>query len=116
MPFYENFSMKKPTSLGTKLANEEANNVLKKIISCKSNVHSVLELGPGRGPFAIACKAHGLDYSCADISRTSLRNLSETNKKVQTLVPSLPFASESFDLVFASNLLEHMLDFRNALQ
>lgn len=115
MPFYENFSVKKPTSLGKQMADREASNVLKKILSYKQDVASVLELGPGRGPFTQACKLHGLGYTCADISWSSLRALSDVDKRVQTLVPLLPFADQSFDLVFASNLLEHMLDFKNAL-
>ncbi|MGA7192560.1 MAG: class I SAM-dependent methyltransferase [Anaerolineales bacterium] len=115
MPFYENFTMKNPTSFGTKMAAKEADNVLKAIISHRSKVDSVLELGPGRGPFMRACKLRGLDYTCADISWTALRNLSGVEKRVQTLVPPLPFASQAFDIAFASNVLEHMLDFRHAL-
>jgi ubiquinone/menaquinone biosynthesis C-methylase UbiE len=115
MPFYENFSTKQPTSLGASIANREANNVLKAIIKYKKKVRSVLELGPGRGPFAAACQTHHLDYACADISWGLLQGLSSVEKRVQTMVPGLPFASQSFDLSFASNLLEHMLDFNHAL-
>lgn len=115
MPFYENFSVRKPTSLGKQMADREALNVLEKILSYKQDIASVLELGPGRGPFTQACKLHGLDYTCADISWSSLLALPDIDKRVQALVPLLPFADQSFDLVFASNLLEHMLDFKNAL-
>ena len=115
MPFYENFSMKKPTSLGIKMANREASNVLRKIIGYKPDIHSVLEIGPGRGPFAIASQANGLDYFSTDISWVSLQNLPSVTRKVQSLVPPVPFADQSFDLTFASNVLEHMLDFKHAL-
>ena len=115
MPFYENFSMNAPTPLGAKMARREANNVLKRILGYKPDIRAVLELGPGRGPFAMAVRSRGLDYSSVDISWTSLRNLSVVDKKVQSLVPPIPFAGASFDLAFASNLLEHMLDYRKAL-
>jgi SAM-dependent methyltransferase len=115
MPFYENFSLKHPTSLGASIANGEASNVLKVIIRYKQNIRSALELGPGRGPFAAACQASRLDYFCADISWKLLQELSLAENKVQTMAPRLPFASQSFDLSFASNLLEHMLDFKHAL-
>lgn len=107
--------MKKPTSLGTRMANREALNVFKKVIGYQPNTHSVLELGPGRGPFALACQANGLDYFSTDISWVSLQNLPGVTRKVQSLVPPIPFADQSFDLTFASNLLEHMLDFQHAL-
>lgn len=115
MPFYENFSITRPTSLGKKVANREALNLLEKILGHKKDIFSVLELGPGRGPFAHACRLHGLSYTCADVSRSSLLTLENVDKKIQTIVPPIPFADQCFDLTFASNLLEHMLDFKNAL-
>lgn len=114
MPFYENFSQKQPTKAGVKIAAREADNILKLILNYNENIGSVLELGPGRGPFAKACQMYELDYTCADISLTLLRNVSSVEKRVQTRVPRLPFADNSFDLTFASNLLEHMIDFRDA--
>jgi SAM-dependent methyltransferase len=114
MPFYENFSRKQPSKIGLRIADKESENVLRKILNYNENIYSVLELGPGRGPFAKACRVRGLDYTCADISWTLLNNLSLTEKRVQTLVPNLPFADNSFDLTFASNLLEHMIDYKDA--
>lgn len=114
MPFYDNFSRKQPSRTGMKIAAREAGNILKAITNYNENIRSVLELGPGRGPFAQACHTHGLDYTCADVSLTLLHGVSPAEKKVQTMVPRLPFADNSFDLTFASNLLEHMIDYKDA--
>ena len=47
MPFYENFTMKNPTSFGTKMAAKEADNVLKAIISHRSKVDFSIGIGTG---------------------------------------------------------------------
>ena len=114
MPFYENFSASQPTGAGAWLADREAKNVLRAILKVKDDARSVLEIGPGRGPFMRACDAQSLDYTCVDISWTLLKGL-PGRKRVNALVPPLPVASGLFDIAFASNVLEHMLDFRAAL-
>jgi SAM-dependent methyltransferase len=115
MPFYDSFLLARPTALGTFLADQESRNCLKAIIKQKRNVRSFLEIGPGRGAFAASCLAYSFDYTCADISVSLLRDLSQIEKKVRILAPVLPFRTESFDVTYAANLLEHMIDFRAAL-
>ena len=113
MPFYENFSASQPTGAGTWLADREALNALSAIQKVKPDMRSVLEIGPGRGPFMRACDTKSLDYTCVDISWTLLKGLPE-RKRINALVPPLPVSSGLFDIAFASNVLEHMLDFRAA--
>lgn len=114
MPFYDNFSLNKPSALGTRLANQEAINIFNKIEAHKNEASSVLEIGPGRGPFMRAAQTNHLDYSCVDISWSLLQDLSGV-KRVCAMVPPLPLAKNTFDIVFASNVLEHMQNFRTAL-
>jgi SAM-dependent methyltransferase len=114
MPFYENFSAHQPTNAGAWMADQEASNVLRTILKVKPDVRSVLEIGPGRGPFMRACASKYLDYTCVDISWTLLQGLTGV-RRINALVPLLPVSSDSIDLAFASNVLEHMLDFRAAL-
>lgn len=114
MPFYDNFSLGQPSGPGLWIARREAENVLQAIMRLKSEVHSVLEIGPGRGPFLQNCTHKSLDYTCIDISWTLLNELGDS-KRINALVPPLPIAPEVFDVVFASNVLEHMLNFRAAL-
>ena len=113
MPFYENFSASQPTGAGTWLADREALNALSAIQKVKPDMRSVLEIGPGRGPFMRACDTKSLDYTCVDISWTLLKGLPD-RKRINALVPPLPVSSGWFDIAFASNVLEHMLDFRAA--
>jgi SAM-dependent methyltransferase len=113
MPFYENFSASQPTKAGNWLAEREALNILNSILKIDGNVSSVLEVGPGRGPFMRACDLRSKDYTCVDVSWSLLKGL-PGRKRINALAPPLPVASGKFDLAFASNVLEHMLDFRSA--
>ncbi len=113
MPFYDNFSLNKPSVLGTKIANTEAQNVFNKIRAQKKDALSVLEIGPGRGPFMLSVQKEKLDYTCVDISWTMLQDLPDA-KRIFSMVPPLPVADNTFDIVFASNVLEHMPDFSTA--
>jgi len=114
MPFYDNFSAIKPTGVGSQIARTIAINQMNLILKYYSKVQDVLELGPGRGPFAEQCQQQRLTYTCVDISARLLNDLDHLPRRVQALVPPLPFASDQFDVSFAANFLEHMLDFRHA--
>jgi len=114
MPFYDNFSNMQPTGAGSLMARRIASNQISLVLKHHIKVRDVLELGPGRGPFAQQCQQHQLNYTCADVSERLLIDLGPLLRRVQALVPPLPFASEQFDVSFAANFLEHMLDFRHA--
>ncbi len=114
MPFYANFSNMQPTQTGSRMARKIAKNQIALILKHHASPRHVLELGPGRGPFAEECREKNIPYTCADISVRMLQDLHHLSRRVQAMVPPLPFASESFDVAFAANFLEHMLDFRHA--
>ncbi len=118
MPFYDNFAKKKPTKMGQYITYQEARNVLAIILSqWKFNRKpSLLEIGPGRGVFARVCQENHISWTGADASFTLLNHLPQEMKKVQTFAPPLPFKEQAFDIVFASNLLEHMNSAQNALR
>ena len=114
MPFYDNFFVNEPSFFGNKLALWESRNVLRKILPYKKNVLSMLEVGPGRGPFMRSIQDKDMQYACVDVSLSALGQLENSNR-ICAMVPPLPIVMNSFDIVFASNVLEHMLDFRAAL-
>jgi len=116
MPFYDNFAMKDPTSFGVGIASLESKKLLNMILKHKPDSTSILEAGPGRGLFSIYCLQKKIDYTCIDVSRRLLVSLEEVKKKVCGLVPPYPFSENSFDIVYAANLLEHMVDFHAAFQ
>ena len=115
MAFYDNFSVQQPSGLGAKFSRMESGKCLARILSHKEETKTILEIGPGRGDFANACSQEGLKYSCVDINQRLLIELETPGgRKVRSLVPRLPFADDSFEVTFASNVLEHMVDFQAA--
>jgi SAM-dependent methyltransferase len=115
MPFYDNFSLVQPSKTGSRIAGREADNILQAMMKVKNDIHSIYEIGPGRGPFFQSCTRQSIDYTCIDVSWSMLARL-EVGKRINAFAPPLPLDSNAFDVAFASNVLEHMPDFRVALE
>lgn len=73
-------------------------------------VESVLEIGPGEGWFARACRAApGQSYRAVEASTDGARRLrAEGFEVVRAKVPPLPAGLEQADLVYASHVVEHL--------
>ena len=71
------------------------------------DVHSILDVGCGNG---IICNALAQDYDVTgiDISETALKAVS--TKKIQCSATDIPLPDGSFDLVFSSEMLEHLTE------
>ena len=67
---------------------------------------SLLDLGCGVGQYSIFFTDNGFDVTSADISERALKYLSQKAPKIKTvkldMTEPLPFADESFDVVFAN--------------
>jgi SAM-dependent methyltransferase len=71
----------------------------------------VLEIGAGTGEQALALSARGFDVVAVDVESSGYRHhrvfpVTEYDGRI------LPFTNESFDVVFSSNVLEHIVDLR----
>jgi len=67
----------------------------------------ILEVGPGDGLIFNTLKGAGYDPVAFDISRNALKHI-QSSKLVQGTASQLPFSSNSFDLVLACEVLEHI--------
>jgi SAM-dependent methyltransferase len=77
---------------------------------------SVLEVGCGSGFLARKIKAAGFDVTATDIVRhKTLNELDETIKFLNADVTALPFANNAFDTVICTHVLEHVIDFKQAV-
>ena len=72
---------------------------------------SLLDVGCGIGKLRLACPLDKIDYTGIDVRTTSLEIALQNgyNRVLQAnLVGALPFASESFDVLVCSHVLEHL--------
>jgi SAM-dependent methyltransferase len=77
----------------------------------------VLEIGPGRGPFADVCLGCGVEYVAVEANKAMADSLRGRGAAViEARVPPLPPLDGKFDFVVMINVMEHMNDMREALQ
>lgn len=72
-----------------------------------SDAHTILEVGSGDGLIIKALRKAGHDPVALDISQSALQYI-QGSKLIQATASQLPFPSNSFDLVLACELLEHL--------
>lgn len=72
-----------------------------------TDAHTVLEVGSGDGLIIKALRKAGHDPVALDISQSALKHI-QGSKLVQATGNRLPFPANSFDLVLACELLEHL--------
>lgn len=73
----------------------------------------VLEIGSGRGWFALEMAKRGFDITAVDLSQKNLDIIKEKSSFVKTKFGSaddLPFTEEKFDWIVMNEVLEHLED------
>ncbi len=73
---------------------------------------AVLDLGCGLGEFTAALSEHGAIVTGCDVAQEALRRARARAPTVEFVLTGeeLPFADESFDVVWAGEVLEHVQD------
>lgn len=116
MPFYDYYDDLQATAVGRAWAQAQARLVLRSLLDTSPRARTVLEIGPGHGAFASACAEAGLGYTALDVNLRLLRTIQDRgHSSVRALAPRLPLADGSYDLAFASHVIEHSPTYRDAL-
>jgi len=74
------------------------------------HLNEVLELGCGAGILARQLLAFGNAVTALDISEVAIAQLPKEIKGVVSTLPDIPFSDDSFDVVVATEILEHIND------
>ena len=79
---------------------------------------SVLEVGPGHGYFAEACRTRGIPYSFEDTSSAVTESMTARGFEGRCVSLDQPedAASRSFDIIWVSHVLEHSTSWTEARQ
>jgi SAM-dependent methyltransferase len=113
--FYDHYHQDKPTKAGARMSVA----MCRRVFDFAGVAHGkrVLEIGPGRGPFAELCLTSGVEYVAIEANQAMADSLrSKGAKVVEARVPPLPHLEGKFDFVVMINVMEHMNDMREALQ
>ena len=73
----------------------------------------VLDIGSGRGWFSLYCARRGAEVTALDLSTENLKRIKQTEQRIRTIYGdacNLNLAGESFDLIVAMEVLEHLVD------
>ena len=106
MPFYDFWRTKRITALGRRWSKQAADYTLDRVSQVVAPLARVVEIGPGRGAFTLACRERGLTYTAIDANVALLQQL-EPNDRVCSFVPPLPVRDAICDAVVANHVLEH---------
>jgi SAM-dependent methyltransferase len=97
---------------------ERQNVFILSMIEAHLGVHkkpSILEIGPGHGAFAKACKSRGFGYECVEANESMADRLRKDGFQVTvSTVPPLP-EGDKRDVIVMQHVLEHVCGVEEAL-
>ena len=119
MAFYDHFAFGQPTRIGLWLeqkAKENEYNYLKSFLPDDKNI-SILEIGPGKGLLAIIFMENGYkNYDIVEPNHIMNKNMIEkgVRKAGNYFIPRLQENDNSYDLIIATHVFEHLNDAKEA--
>ena len=119
MSFYNHF-FQKQTFYGDFLKKQRIKMELKRIkFFCDFNKKmNWLEIGPGKGDIMehIINNYKNIEYHCIEPNKQICDYLNSICKNVKNkFVPPVPYEDNYFDIVYLSNILEHLPDFKSEI-
>ncbi len=114
--FYNWFSKRPRTHLGLKRRAKIDEFKFQRLRRYIPSGALLLEIGPGEGRFAELCRREGIRYFCIEPSPPLLKKMNQEGyPTIGGFVPPMAVKSQSIDVLYADQLLEHMPDFNAAV-
>ncbi len=116
MPFYDYYGDRSATMAGMAFVRAQMRRVLERLLQAHPKARSLLEIGPGRGVFADMCTTAGIRYVALDINYRLVHHLATRGHHgAQAHAVHLPVTTGTFDIAFASHVIEHSPSYPDAL-
>jgi 16S rRNA A1518/A1519 N6-dimethyltransferase RsmA/KsgA/DIM1 with predicted DNA glycosylase/AP lyase activity len=75
MPYFDHFRRLQPTVLGERVVRLENEQMLRDMVRLQEAGESILEIGPGRGAFAVLCREEGFRYTAVEANEAMAADL-----------------------------------------
>ena len=110
--FYESIARDFEKVMNSYEVNKRINLVFKKILNKNLNNKLFLDAGCGIGLFSAIAEKRGAKVTSLDVGKSLMKQVAKKSqsKRVVGLVTKLPFNDHSFDIVLATEVLEHTAD------
>ena len=97
------------TSLGNRRKATQIEALFNEFLPSLANGAEVLEIGPGRGEFALECQKRRLGYTGVEPSNDLRTKLEEVGYRViNQVVPPIRLESNQFELIHSYHFVEHL--------
>jgi cyclopropane fatty-acyl-phospholipid synthase-like methyltransferase len=105
----ENYTYSDTTAVGKRRKASHVVALFNQFLPSLASGAQVLEVGAGRGEFALECQSRDLKYIGVEPSTELRRNLEDAGFNVKNqIVPPIDLANEQFELVHSSHFVEHL--------
>ena len=112
----EKYTYSDTTSLGRKRKATQIDALFDELLPVLTTGAEVLEIGAGRGEFAMKCQNRRLNYTGVEPSSELRVNLEKLGfKTINQTVPPICFEKEHFDLIHSYHFVEHLKDYAEVM-
>ncbi len=116
MATYDHYASRGKTRLGVAFVRMQNQKIYREIAGLIPLEGRILEIGPGEGDFARLLLSQGHIYEAREANKILAEKLTQNNIQVKIgKCPPIDAADSTFDLVYASHLLEHQENSQQAL-
>jgi SAM-dependent methyltransferase len=108
----EKYSLAEITAIGKKRKLDRVSSLFDHFLPSLPGYPKVLEIGPGRGEFALACVGRKWSYLGIEPSEKLCKMLEAAGIPViSQTVPPIKLESNSFDLIHSNDFVEHLANY-----
>ena len=115
-PVQNKYSYSETTAIGNRRKSNHQRNLFNYFLPELADGSTVVEIGSGRGEFAMEVRSRGLHYLGIEPSSDLCAGLRERGFEViNEVVPPMPLEDQTVGLVHSHDFVEHLVDYREVM-